>query len=177
MGVPGRARAGLEGDGGARRRVPASGAWNSGSIRTVPVNQSAGPLPEGCEPARLMSMSSSVRPFVEHVLGHRDGGHGVRPAGVERQVRNDLRRVRLGDTVIHRAVQVIGDLRDLTGCNERADRHQTAIARCEIWTKPEIAEQHVSCGPDQSRHDGAHLLFDARRAVSFRGFVERQQVR
>src|SRR5690349_14746082 len=25
-------------------------AWNKGSIRTVPVNQSDGPLPEGCEP-------------------------------------------------------------------------------------------------------------------------------
>src|SRR4051794_33876630 len=33
-----------------------AGAVNSGSMRTVPVNQSAGPFPEGCEPARLMSM-------------------------------------------------------------------------------------------------------------------------
>src|SRR6185369_3403202 len=30
-----------------------AGAANSGSIRTVPVNQSAGPLLEGCEPARV----------------------------------------------------------------------------------------------------------------------------
>src|SRR5437762_1220408 len=33
-----------------------SGASNSGSIRTVPVNQSAGPLPEGREPHRLISI-------------------------------------------------------------------------------------------------------------------------
>src|SRR3989454_6637771 len=33
-----------------------SGAWNSGSMRTVPVNHSAGPMPDGCEPLRLMSM-------------------------------------------------------------------------------------------------------------------------
>src|SRR5919198_6466310 len=33
-------------------------AWNSGSIRTVPVNQSSGPLPDGCEPTRLISMKS-----------------------------------------------------------------------------------------------------------------------
>src|SRR5208283_2038321 len=33
-----------------------SGAANSGSMRTVPVNQSAGPLPEGCVPARLISI-------------------------------------------------------------------------------------------------------------------------
>src|ERR1700682_2442922 len=35
---------------------PGAGASNSGSIRTVPVNQSAGPLPEGCEPLLLMSI-------------------------------------------------------------------------------------------------------------------------
>ena len=38
-------------------RAPAtragSGGLNSGSIRTVPVNQSDGPLPEGCEPLQL----------------------------------------------------------------------------------------------------------------------------
>src|SRR6266700_5258360 len=38
-----------------------SGAWNSGSIRTVPVNQSAGPSPDGCEPIRLISIYQSDR--------------------------------------------------------------------------------------------------------------------
>src|SRR3989440_2829320 len=33
-----------------------SGASNRGSIRTVPVKYSAGPLPEGCEPHGLISM-------------------------------------------------------------------------------------------------------------------------
>src|SRR5438105_4760715 len=32
-------------------------ASNSGSIRTVPINHSAGPLTEGCEPLRLMSIT------------------------------------------------------------------------------------------------------------------------
>jgi hypothetical protein len=32
-----------------------SRAVNSASIRTVPVNQSAGPLPEGCVPILLIS--------------------------------------------------------------------------------------------------------------------------
>src|SRR5262249_28259215 len=32
----------------------------NGSIRTVPVNHSAGPLPEGCEPARLISMDPPI---------------------------------------------------------------------------------------------------------------------
>src|SRR2546421_1677399 len=30
---------------------------NSGSTRTVPVNHSAGPLPEGCDPTRLISIT------------------------------------------------------------------------------------------------------------------------
>src|SRR3954471_5394009 len=40
-----------------------SGAWKRGSIRTVPVNHSAGPFPDGCEPIRLMSMISPYFPF------------------------------------------------------------------------------------------------------------------
>ena len=40
----------------ALRSPAGSGASKSGSIRTMPVNQSAGPLPEGREPLRLMSM-------------------------------------------------------------------------------------------------------------------------
>src|SRR5213593_4840033 len=38
-----------------------SGAWNSGSMRTVPVNQSTGPLPEGWEPLLLMSIQPPLR--------------------------------------------------------------------------------------------------------------------
>src|SRR5207302_5778530 len=33
-------------------------AWNRGSMRTVPVKYSDGPLPEGCEPLLLMSIFS-----------------------------------------------------------------------------------------------------------------------
>src|SRR6266850_2171179 len=32
--------------------------WNSGSMRTVPVKYSAGPLADGCEPLRLISICS-----------------------------------------------------------------------------------------------------------------------
>src|SRR6266487_5667709 len=34
-------------------------AWNNGSIRTVPLNQSAGPLLDGCEPILLISIVDS----------------------------------------------------------------------------------------------------------------------
>src|SRR5206468_5855688 len=33
-----------------------SGAWNRGSIRTVPVNQSVGPLFDGCDPLLFISI-------------------------------------------------------------------------------------------------------------------------
>src|SRR5215472_7763978 len=36
-----------------------SGALNIGSMRTVPVNHSAGPLPDGCVPFRLISIAMS----------------------------------------------------------------------------------------------------------------------
>src|SRR2546423_8488835 len=35
-------------------------AWNNGSIRTVPVNQSAGPLLDGCEPILLISIYATL---------------------------------------------------------------------------------------------------------------------
>src|SRR6478672_5410593 len=38
-----------------------SGAVNSGSMRTVPVKYSAGPLREGCEPPRLISIAPLLR--------------------------------------------------------------------------------------------------------------------
>src|SRR5437667_4537532 len=44
----------------APRTRAGSGASNSGSMRTVPVNQSAGPLFEGCDPFLLISMVSNV---------------------------------------------------------------------------------------------------------------------
>src|SRR6267378_2544959 len=43
----------------APRTRAGSGASNSGSIRTLPVNQSVGPSPDGCEPLRLISIYQS----------------------------------------------------------------------------------------------------------------------
>src|SRR6266404_7175963 len=45
----------------APRTRAGSGASNSGSIRTVPVNQSAGPFVEGCEADLLISIYQSDR--------------------------------------------------------------------------------------------------------------------
>src|SRR5437867_13088667 len=41
-----------------------SGAWNSGSMRTLPVKYSSGPLPEGCEPLLLSCISEFLHLIV-----------------------------------------------------------------------------------------------------------------
>jgi len=46
-------------------------------------------------------------------------------------------------SVVHRPVQVMGDLRDLSGGDESADRDQAAVRGSEPRSQPEIAEQHV----------------------------------
>src|SRR5438874_9785076 len=56
---------------------PGSGASKSGSSRTVPVNQSAGPLPEGREPLRLISIACSFTLVQLHSVGATVGGQGV----------------------------------------------------------------------------------------------------
>ena len=55
-----------------------SGGAFKGSMRTVPVKYSAGPFPDGCEPARMMSMllpssgaNSSVKPLPSRAHGSR----------------------------------------------------------------------------------------------------------
>src|SRR5207248_7640641 len=51
-----------------------SGAWNRGSIRTVPVNQSAGPLFEGCEPLLFISIMIPSLCFWTRLVDGRKAG-------------------------------------------------------------------------------------------------------
>src|SRR5438105_9701790 len=53
-----------------------AGGLNSGSTRTVPVKYSAGPLPEGCEPLRLISI------FWTPSCGRSAAGHLLQLFGV-----------------------------------------------------------------------------------------------
>ena len=88
----------------------------------------------------------------------------------------DLRRLRLRQAVIHGAIQMERNLRDLTGGDQRAHGHKAAVTWREIWTKPEIPEQHVGRVLHEARHHRAHLLFHVRGARSASdGFVERQE--
>jgi hypothetical protein len=53
----------------------------------------------------------------EDILRDRQRRKRVGPTDIEREVCDDLSCLRLRQAIIHRAVQVIGDLRDLTGSN------------------------------------------------------------
>ena len=81
----------------------------------------------------------------------------------------------LREAIIHCPVEVVGNLRDLTGRNERADRDQTSVARRKVWPEPQITKQKVR----GVRHDGgsdcAELLAYARCALRFGCFVLREK--
>src|ERR687884_990225 len=51
-----------------------SGGLLSGSIRTVPVKYSSGPLPDGCEPLRLISMNLLLRRLTQNSVVLHGGG-------------------------------------------------------------------------------------------------------
>jgi hypothetical protein len=77
--------------------------------------------------------------------------HPLRPAGPKTcsatrhrtPVRDNLYRLRLSKSVIHRPVEMVGNLCGLAGGNQRADRHESSIAGSKIRAKPEIAEQNI----------------------------------
>ena len=92
-------------------------------------------------------------------------------------MRNNLTSLRLRQPVVHRSVEVVGNLCHLTRGNQCADRNQTAIARREVRTQPQIAEQNVGRVLHDSGRDRAELLLDARRASRFGRLVERQERR
>ena len=84
---------------------------------------------------------------------------------------------RLRQAVIHRPVEMIGNLGDLTGRDERADRGETAIAASEVGTQPQVAKQDVGGLLDDARKHRAELLLDTRRSLRFGGFVDQQRRR
>src|SRR5204862_5509470 len=102
---------------------------------------------------------------------------GVRPTGVEGEMRDDLRGLSLRQALIHRLVEVRGELRDLAGRDECADGDQTPIPRREVRTKPQVAKKDVGGVLHDSRKRRAELLADARCAVRLGRFVERERWR
>ena len=117
-----------------------------------------------------------TEPFLEHVLHDRQGRKDVGPADIKRELGDGFRRLRLGQSVIHGAVEVIGNLGDLAGRDERADCDEATIAGREIGPEPKVTKQNVGGVLDDARQHRAELFLNMRRALRFGGLVERQRL-
>jgi len=80
---------------------------------------------------------------------------------------DDLPSLLLRQSVIHRPVEVVRDLRNLAGSNQRANRDQAPIPGRKVRTQPQVAEQNVRGVVHDARSDLAELLFHSRCAVRF----------
>src|SRR6266851_2916166 len=127
--------------------------------------------------ALLLTALSLPGTFFEHILCDRQRREGVRPTDVEGQVRDDLRGLRLRQAVIHRPVEVVGNLRHLAGSNQGADGDQAAVPGREVGTQPKVAEEDIGGVLHDSRRHLAELLSDARRTLRLGGLVERKKLR
>jgi len=92
-------------------------------------------------------------------------------------LRDNLRGLRRCQTVGHRPIEVVGNLRDLAVSNKGADRDETSIARCKVRTQPQVAKQNVSRVLHDARSDVTELLFYSRGTFRLRVFIERERRR
>ena len=90
-------------------------------------------------------------------------------------MRERFRDLDLRQTVVHADGDVASQLRDLPGCDQRADRHEAPIARRKAGPQPEIAEQNVGGVLRHARKHRAEQLTNALGAIRLGGFVEREQ--
>jgi hypothetical protein len=95
-----------------------------------------------------------MRAPLKHILCDRQGRKDIRPTDIEYEMGDRLRGLRLCQAVIHRPIEMIGNLGDLTGSDERADRDQTAIAGSKVRPKPQVAEEYVGGVLDDARGYG-----------------------
>ena len=72
-------------------------------------------------------------------------------------------------------IGMAGQLRDLTVGDQSADRDQAAVARREIGTQPQVAEQDVGRVLHDAGKHCTELIADALGAIGLGGLVERQQ--
>ena len=91
-------------------------------------------------------------------------------------MRHGLGDLALGKPVIHPNRDMARELRNLTACDERADRDEAAVARRKIGAQPQVAKQHFRRVLHNTGEQGTEQIAYALGAIGFRGFVERQQI-
>lgn len=78
----------------------------------------------------------------------------------------------LGEPVIHRAIEMVGDLLDLAAGDQRGDGNEAAVTRRKIGTQPQVAEQIVRRVLHEAGRCLAELVSDARCAISLCLFIQ-----
>src|SRR5262245_19790646 len=86
----------------------------------------------------------------------------VGPTDVEGEMTEHLAGLLLRQSVIHRPVQVIGDLSHLSGRDESAHGGEAPVSRRQAGSQPEIPEEHVGRVLDEAWWHLAELLSDTR---------------
>ena len=81
--------------------------------------------------------------MVEDTLRDLDGGHGVPPSGVEREMRDDLRDLTRADTVVQSEGEIVRLLGGLIPRNQGRDRDDAAVAGRELWALPQARLQRL----------------------------------
>src|SRR5207244_13129317 len=77
----------------------------------------------------------------EDIFRHGDRRRGVRPAGIEREVRDDLGDLARLHAVVERQVEVVRHLDRLVACDQRGERNDAAVARAEATPCRYVAEK------------------------------------
>jgi hypothetical protein len=101
----------------------------------------------------------------------------VRPSRVKRQMSENFRRLFFRQSVVHCLAEMEGDLRDLTGSDQRAYRNQASVTWGQRWAQPEVAEEQVRCVLHDTRSNVAKVLLNCGCALSFRFLVDGQKDR
>src|SRR5215208_4574388 len=92
------------------------------------------------QPGAPLTLAGAI---VKDAANDRYRREDVWPPGVERQMGQHFRGLLLGQPVIHRPVEVVGNLLHLAGRNERADGRQTPVSGRQVRTQPQLPEQQV----------------------------------
>src|SRR5579871_658856 len=114
--------------------------------------------------------------LLENVLHHRQGRKCTWPACVKRDVCQHFGGLFSRQAVVHRATEVIGDLRGLPIRNQCAHGHKTAVARLKRGAEPQVAEEKVRRVLYKTGRDGPEVVSNLRRPLSLGFLVERQQL-
>jgi hypothetical protein len=66
------------------------------------------------------------------------------PAGIEREVRDDLGNLARLDAVIERELDLLREARGVLARDQRGDRDQAAVARREVGALPQVAGEALA---------------------------------